>query len=243
MRLTRVYSAARLHSGERCVISGSAVNHLTRVLRLGVGSAVTLFDGTGGEYAARIESLAKGALHFAVGAHDATERESPLAVTLAQGVARGERMDWVIQKATELGVRSVVPLITERTVVRLDERQADKKSQHWRGIMISACEQCGRNRLPDLAAPVALREFLARPSLEGELRLLLSPAGALRIPTVTPRSKITLLIGPEGGLTAEERSAAVAREFLQVRLGPRILRTETAAIAALAALQQSFGDL
>ena len=157
MRLTRVYVDAPLASGKHCLVTGSAANHMVRVLRLAaVGAAITLFDGAGGEYAARIESLRKDAVRVEVGAHAALERESPLDVTLAQGVSRGERMDWVIQKATELGVRRIVPLITVRSVVRLDAQQAPKKLQHWRGIAVAACEQCGRNRLPELAAPARL---------------------------------------------------------------------------------------
>jgi len=243
VRLTRVYVEESLASGARHLISGGAANHMVRVLRLGVGAALTLFDGTGGEYAARIESLRKDAVLVDVGAHAAVERESPLDVTLAQGISRGERMDWVIQKATELGVRRIVPLITQRSVVRLDARQAEKKSQHWRGITIAACEQCGRNRLPELAAPADLQEFLGGEARGQGTRLLLSPAGSVSIGTIKSLQKITLLIGPEGGLAPEEADAAMAQGFVGVRLGPRILRTETAAIAALAALQQAFGDL
>jgi 16S rRNA (uracil1498-N3)-methyltransferase len=243
VRLTRVYVEEPLASGARCEISGGAANHMVRVLRLGVGAALTLFDGTGGEYAARIESLRKDAVVVEVGAHAAVERESPLAVTLAQGVSRGERMDWVIQKATELGVRRIVPLITQRSVVRLDARQAQKKSQHWRGISIAACEQCGRNRLPELAAPLDLQEFLGSEAHAQGARLLLSPAGSVRIGEIKSLQKLILLIGPEGGLAPEEGDVAMAQGFVAVRLGPRILRTETAAIAALAALQQAFGDL
>jgi 16S rRNA (uracil1498-N3)-methyltransferase len=243
VRLTRVFVEEPLASGGRCLISGGAANHMVRVLRLAIGAAVTLFDGAGGEYAARIESLRKDAVLIDVGAFAAVERESPLAVTLAQGISRGERMDWVIQKATELGVRRIVPLITQRSVVRLDARQAEKKSQHWRGITSAACEQCGRNRLPELSAPVDLKEFLGSEADAEGVRLLLSPAGSVRIGEIKSLQKLILLIGPEGGLAPEEGDAAMAQGFVGVRLGPRILRTETAAIAALAALQHAFGDL
>jgi 16S rRNA (uracil1498-N3)-methyltransferase len=232
-----------LTAGTRGLVSGSAANHIARVLRLGVGDALTLFDGQGGEYAARIEALKKDAVVVEVGAHAAIERESPLAVTLAQGVSRGERMDWVMQKATELGVRRIVPVFTDRSMVRLDAHQAPKKSQHWRGVIIAACEQCGRNRVPELAAPLDYHEFLGIAAPKDELRLLLSPTGALRIGAIKPVERITLLIGPEGGLAPDEGAAAIARGFVGVQLGPRILRTETAAIAALAALQREFGDL
>ncbi|HEY4873648.1 MAG TPA: 16S rRNA (uracil(1498)-N(3))-methyltransferase [Steroidobacteraceae bacterium] len=243
MRLTRVYVDAPLASGKHCLVTGSAANHMVRVLRLAVGAAITLFDGAGGEYAARIESLRKDAVRVEVGAHAALERESPLDVTLAQGVSRGERMDWVVQKATELGVRRIVPLITVRSVVRLDAQQAPKKLQHWRGIAVAACEQCGRNRLPELAAPLDFLEFLGGEVAADAMRLVLSPAGSLRIGAIKSPQKIILLIGPEGGLAPEEAEAAIDRGFTAVSLGPRILRTETAAIAALAALQQAFGDL
>jgi 16S rRNA (uracil1498-N3)-methyltransferase len=240
MRLTRVYVEAALTGGTRGLVSGNAANHIVRVLRLGVGDALTLFDGRGGEYAARIEALKKDAVEVAVGEHVAVERESPLAITLAQGVSRGERMDWVMQKATELGVQRIVPLITKRSVVRLDPGQAQKKLQHWRGIIIASCEQCGRNRLPELAAPRDLQEFLSSDAETAALRLLLSPRGTLRIAAINPTSTLTVLIGPEGGLAPEEAEAALAQGFLGVQLGPRILRTETAAIAAL---QQAIGDL
>jgi 16S rRNA (uracil1498-N3)-methyltransferase len=243
VRLTRIYTEEPLSTGARCLITGSAANHLVRVLRLGVGAAVTLFDGTGGEYAGRIESIKKDSVGVEVGAHAATERESPLAVTLAQGVSRGERMDWVVQKATELGVRCIAPLSTIRSMVRLDARQAQKKLQHWKAITVAACEQCGRNRLPQLAVPVDLMQFLSLDTAAAQMRVLLSPAGSLRLSAMKSAPSIILLIGPEGGLAPEEREAARAHGFAEMRLGPRVLRTETAAIAALAALQQAFGDL
>jgi 16S rRNA (uracil1498-N3)-methyltransferase len=243
VRLTRVYVEAALTGGTRGLVSGNAANHIARVLRLGVGDALTLFDGRGGEYASRIEGLRKDAVEVAVGEHVAIERESPLALTLAQGVSRGERMDWVMQKATELGVQRIVPLITKRSVVRLDPGQAQKKLQHWRGIIIASCEQCGRNRLPQLAAPRDLQEFLGSEATTGAMRLLLSPIGSLRIGAIKLVQKFTVLIGPEGGLAPEEAQAAIAQGFVGVQLGPRVLRTETAAIAALAALQQALGDL
>jgi 16S rRNA (uracil1498-N3)-methyltransferase len=232
-----------LQSGARCRIGGSAANHMLRVLRLGVGTAVTLFDGTGGEYSARIESVLKDSVIVEVGAHAAIERESPVHLSLAQGISRGERMDWVIQKATELGVQRIVPLITTRSVVRLDARQAQRKWQHWRGISVAACEQCGRNRLPELAAPLELRDFLSGEAAAAPLRLVLALTASRRIRELKRHERITLLVGPEGGLAEGEHAAALTSGFEPVYLGPRILRTETAAVAALAALQQAFGDL
>src|SRR5207248_2595080 len=169
-------------------------------------------------------------------------REGPRSLTLGQGVSRGERMDFVVQKATELGASSIVPLLTERSVVRLSAPQAARKLEHWRAIAVSACEQSGRNRLPKVLSPLPLADFL-RQSGSGP-RLLLSPTGSTRIQDVpTPVSSVTVLIGPEGGLADAEQSAALAAGFTAVRLGPRILRTETAAIAALTVLQREFGDL
>ncbi|TLY94764.1 MAG: 16S rRNA (uracil(1498)-N(3))-methyltransferase [Gammaproteobacteria bacterium] len=242
MRLTRVYLDAPLEAGGRVTLTDSAARHLTRVLRLRPGQALTLFNGGGGEYAATIEAVHGEKVEVAVGEAQAIERESPLSLTLAQGVSRGERMDFVVQKATELGASSIVPLLTERSVVRLSAPQAARKLEHWRAIAVSACEQSGRNRLPKVLSLIPLADFLTQ-SGSGS-RLLLSPTGSTRIQDVpTPVSSVTVLIGPEGGLADAEQSAALAAGFTAVRLGPRILRTETAAIAALTVLQREFGDL
>jgi 16S rRNA (uracil1498-N3)-methyltransferase len=241
VRLTRVYVEEALAPGRPCTIDGTAVNHISRVLRLRDGDALTLFDGRGGEYTARITGFRKNAVQVDVQEHRAIERESALDLTLVQGVSRGERMDWVMQKATELGVRRIVPVLTERTVVRLDDRQGEKKLQHWRAIVIAACEQCGRNRVPEVSAPLGLYETLLTLDAAAT-RVLLSPSGKLRVRDLPRPVKVTLLIGPEGGLADNEEYAAVTAGFQQVQLGPRILRTETAALAALAALQHDFGD-
>jgi len=210
MRLTRVYVEAPLESGAQVTLSGGAAGHLTRVLRLGPGAAVTLFNGQGGEYLASIERVHGARVTVAVGAHQPIERESPFPLTLAQGVSRGERMDLVVQKATELGVARLVPVLTERSIVRLDEEQSERKSSHWRAIAIAACEPSATRRIEDVPRPAG---------------------GA------------TVLIGPEGGLSDEEQAAAQAAGFTAVNLGPRVLRTETAAIATLTLLQREFGDL
>jgi len=247
MRLTRVYVDAPLTAGKHLTVEGSAANHITRVLRLRTGDTLTLFDGRGGEYAARIEEFRKDSVVVAVDEPRALERESPLSLTLAQGISRGERMDWIIQKATELGASRIVPVFTERSVVRLDARQAEKKVQHWRGIAVAACEQSGRNRIPDVAAPLDFFEFVGSDtpgSEQSATRVLLSPTGKLRIADLGEIGMgITVLIGPEGGLTESEQEAAIAAGFKPVRMGPRVLRTETAAIAALAIIQRDFGDL
>src|ERR1700722_2503475 len=243
MRLTRVYVEAPVTAGKRVVVEGSAVNHITRVLRLRSGDALTVFDGSGGEFGARIEEFRKDAVVVAGEEHRPLDRESPLTLTLAQGISRGERMDWIIQKATELGASKIVPLFTKRSMVRLDERQAERKIQHWRAIAVAACEQCGRNKVPELVTPIDFFDVLPADS-SGATRLLLSPTGDLRIEDLQDTAKaITVLIGPEGGLDDVEQEAALAAGFKAVRLGPRVLRTETAAIAALTIIQHHFGDL
>jgi 16S rRNA (uracil1498-N3)-methyltransferase len=243
MRLTRVYVDAALEPGEHLTLSGSAAGHLTRVLRLRPGAALTVFNGRGGEYTASIERAQGNEVTVAVGEHQPLERESPFRLTLAQGVSRGERMDLVVQKATELGVARLVPVLTERSIVRLDEEQSDRKSSHWRAIAIAACEQSGRNRLPEVTLPARLGEFL-RSSPTDDTKLLLSLEATQRMEDVPrPQCGATVLIGPEGGLSEGEQQSALAKGFVAVRLGPRVLRTETAAIAALTLLQREFGDL
>lgn len=245
MRLTRLYVAQTLTTGRTLTLAGSAASHLTRVLRARAGEPLILFNGEGGEYAARILGQAGGKVTVEVGVHEASERESPLMLTLAQGVARGERMDLVVQKATELGVARLVPILSERSVVRLTAAQAQRKLEHWRAVAVAACEQSGRNRLPQIAAPQALHEFLAaeRATEAASLRVLLCPDGARQLSELPRSSSASVLVGPEGGLTAEERERALAAGFLALRLGPRVLRTETAALAAVALVQRELGDL
>ena len=242
MRLTRVYVEEPLSAGRSCDIKGSAANHIMRVLRLRDGDALTLFDSHGGEYGARITGFRKDSVQVEVQEHRDVERESLLHLTLAQGISRGERMDWVMQKATELGVARIVPVITERTMVKLDERQSVRKVEHWRAIVIAACEQSGRNRVPEVAPPCAFHELLRKGDADGQ-KLLLSPTGDLSARDLALTGRALLLVGPEGGLSPDERDAAVSDGFRQVRMGPRVLRTETAAIAALTILQHDYGDL
>ncbi len=245
MRLTRVHVEEPLAPDSRVVLGGAPANHIRRVLRLAPGDELTVFDGRGGEYPARIEGIRKDTVIVALGSHAAVQRESPLSITLAQGVSRGERMDLVVQKATELGVQRLVPVLTERTVVRLDAAQADSRMRHWRAVAVGACEQCGRNTLPEIAPALGLAEFLRSlgPLEPRGVRLVLSPGGELRIRDLEAAHAWVLLIGPEGGLSEPERRAAAEAGFRALSLGPRVLRTETAAIAALAALQERLGDL
>jgi 16S rRNA (uracil1498-N3)-methyltransferase len=224
-------------------LPGQAGEHLTRVLRLQEGAALTLFDGTGGEYAAKLGAKHGKAVMAQVLAHDPVDRESPLSITLLQGVARGERMDLIVQKATELGVTRIVPVLAERSVVRVDAKQRARKQEHWQAVAISACEQCGRNRIPLVDEPVLLGDALARVSKDAA-RVLLAADGAQALTAAAggSRTSIALLIGPEGGLADAERQFALANGFMGCQLGPRILRTETAGLAALAVLQAIAGD-
>ncbi len=242
MRLNRVHVDAELQTGRQVSVEGSAGNHIARVLRLRVGDPLTLFNGRGGEYAGSIEAIRRDTVLVEVREYRNIERESALHLTLAQGISRGERMDWVVQKATELGVSRIAPVFTERSVVQLDDKQALRKIQHWKSIAVAACEQCGRNRIPEVDLPVSVFELLERRTRE-DAALLLSPAAAQGIAEATAGSAITVLIGPEGGLSDIEQETAVRAGFTPVRLGPRILRTETAAVCALTLLQQKLGDL
>jgi 16S rRNA (uracil1498-N3)-methyltransferase len=243
MRLIRVHVAAPLAPGARVRLPHDAAAHVTRVLRLGVGDALTLFNGDGADYPARISALVRGAVEAEVTGRADARAESPLPVTLVQGIARAERMDLVLQKATELGVAAVVPVAAARSVVRLDAGSRGRKLEHWRGIAIAACEQCGRARVPEVATPRTLGEFLAKPA-RARMRILLAPGADLSLGTAARGAEsVELLVGPEGGLEDGERRAALAAGFLACRLGPRVLRSETAAIAAIAVLQAAAGDL
>jgi 16S rRNA (uracil1498-N3)-methyltransferase len=242
MRLNRVHAEVPVGGRVQLELTGTAAHHIARVLRLRVGEPLILFDDAGGEYAATVAALLRHTVRVTVGDFLPVDRESPLHVTLAQGISRGERMDIVVQKATELGVKRIVPVATERTIVRLNAAQAANRLRHWRAIAIAACEQCGRNKLPEITPPMTLQEFLVSGHPQG-LRLVLSPNGGLKARDLPARSAATLLIGPEGGLSDAEHGAALAAQFQGLSLGPRILRTETAALAALAVIQQQLGDL
>ncbi len=243
MRLIRVHVDGALSPGAQVRLEAAAAAHVTRVLRLGVGDAVTLFNGDGADYPARISAVGRGTVEAEVTGRNAARAESPLAVTLVQGIARTERMNLVLQKATELGVATIRPVATARSVVRLDAAGGARKLEHWRGIAIAACEQCGRARVPEVAEPVTLAAHLAAPTRAAR-RLLLTPEAESSLAAgASGADSIELLVGPEGGLDEGEREAALAAGYRACRLGPRILRSETAAIAALAVLQSVAGDL
>jgi len=238
----RFFCSPPLAEGTEIALSSGAVHHALRVLRLKAGDAVTLFDGEGGEFAAELAHASSRALAVRVFEHRAIERESPLAVTLVQGLAAADRMDYVVQKAVELGAAAIVPVTAARSVARLDGARAARRAEHWRQIAIAACEQSGRNRLPQLCAPQDLAQWLRAPS-PAQLRLLLATDAAGSLDDLTkPTGAVELLVGPEGGFTAEELASALAAGFRAVRLGPRVLRTETAGAAMLAAMNALWGD-
>jgi 16S rRNA (uracil1498-N3)-methyltransferase len=242
MSLRRIFSDRTLLSGRSVSLSGDAANHVLRVLRLRTGDPLVVFDGTGTDYEGEITGVTRDEVIVRVGAGRDVGRESPLSLTLLQGVCRGPRMDTVIQKATELGVTRIQPVLTERSVVRLDEHRAGRKQEHWRRVAVAAAEQCGRSRVPEVDEPRQLEE--AVPQSTGlATRFLLDPDGASLRALGPPSSPAGLLVGPEGGLTEAERRLASDFGFTAVRLGPRILRTETAPLAALALLQYLAGDL
>jgi 16S rRNA (uracil1498-N3)-methyltransferase len=242
VRLNRVYVDAALLPGSVADLPAAAALHLAKVLRARSGDGLVLFSGDGREFAAVIESVRGSRVTVAVGEAREVDRESPLAVTLVQCVARADRMDVIVQKATEMGVARIVPVLSRRGVVRLDAAQADAKAAHWRAIAVSACEQCGRNRLPQIAAPRRLIDYLGEPAPRVP-RLVLEPQSAAPQPPGDIGSAVEIAIGPEGGFDDAELDAFRVCGFSPVRLGPRVLRTETAAIAALAWLQSRYGDL
>jgi len=244
MRTTRIHVDLELSAGQELLLPAAQSAHLLRVLRLRPGATLTLFNGRGGEYAASLVSADKSGARVGVSAHDPVERESALQLTLLQGVARGARMDFIIQKATELGVQRIVPLLCEFSVVRLDGAELQRRTDHWRGVAIAACEQCGRNRVPLVESGASFEAARQGEDAAGELRLMLLPQARDSLAALTPGLRAaTLLVGPEGGLSHREQLLAQRGGFRACRLGPRILRAETAPLAALAALQAMAGDL
>jgi len=239
-RAPRFYCETTLSPGATVSLPERAARHVA-ALRLRPGDAVVLFNGDGHESAATLTGIGKRGAAAFVRERRAVDRESPLEVHLAQGVCAGDRMDLVLQKATELGVASIQPLATARSVVRLSSERQERRETHWQNVAVAACEQCGRNRIPEVKPRVEFGEFLGRLSGEGT-RMLLAPDGDATIRALAPRAPVTVLIGPEGGLAPEERELAARAGFSAVRFGPRILRTETAPLAALAALQAWYGD-
>ncbi|MEB2327599.1 MAG: 16S rRNA (uracil(1498)-N(3))-methyltransferase [Pseudomonas sp.] len=237
MRLSRFFIDAPLALGSHA-LPETAAHYIGRVLRLSNGSAVQLFDGSGQEYLGELVEVGKKQVRVELRQQLAGLPESPLQIHLGQGLSRGERMDWAIQKATELGVAQITPLISERCEVRLNDERADKRLAHWRQIAISACEQCGRSVVPTIHPPQQLGDWLP---VEAELKLVLHPVAAPLTSHAQPRT-LAFLIGPEGGLSEHEVEQAQQAGFQAARLGPRVLRTETAPVVALSVAQQLWGD-
>ena len=202
-----------------------------------------LFNGKGGEVNAEVQAITKHRVLLRIGQWEAREAEPPVAVTLVQGLSARERMDFTIQKAVELGVAEIFPVETRRSVMRLAHERAERRVEHWQNLVISACEQCGRNRVPTVHPVSQLPDWLgAHPAAQSELRLILSASASMRLQDLRPGERVTLMAGPEGGFAPEELAMTTACAFTAVRLGPRILRTETAALAALAAIHALWGD-
>ena len=234
--MPRFYCATALATGQSLDLPAGAARHV-QVLRLQPGAAITLFDGRGGEFEAVVEHMGRSDVRVQIGAHLSLEREAPREVHLAVGMPANERMDWLVEKATELGATGIQPLIAERSVLKLNGERAQKKRAHWQGIAIAACEQCGRNRVPAIHEVMDMARWLAVPQGQ-EVRLVLSLAAQAQplSEAATGGAPVLILSGPEGGLAAHEEQAALAQGFQPASLGPRVLRAETAPLAALAAL-------
>ena len=254
MRLSRVFVDGALQSGSVVELAKDTASHLAKVLRARSGDEIVLFNGDGREYAGVVETVRGSRVSAAIGAARPTDRESPFPITLLQCVPRGDRMDFIVQKATELGVARIVPVLSQRSVVRLDDAQAASKQSHWHAVAVSACEQCGRNRLPGVEVPRPLLSYLgALPQASAQaLRLILEPdrerqprGGEPAFDRTGPRpvAGAAIAIGPEGGFAPEEFDAFELSAFARLGLGPRVLRTETAAIAAIVVLQARYGDM
>ena len=238
--MMRFHVALPLAAPGEIPLPEDVAHHLVRVLRCATGARFQVFNGEGGAFEAELLEAGRKSATARLLAHLPDDCESPLPTHLGQVMSKGDRMDYAIQKATELGVTEITPLVSERCELRLrGEERADRKIEHWRRVAVSACEQCGRNRLPVIHAPQALADWVAASA--ADLRLVLAPATAGSLPAVAPAS-IALLVGPEGGLTAAEAALAGQHGFRPWQLGPRVLRTETAPVAALAILQSRFGD-
>lgn len=243
MRVPRIYLPVPLSAGASIPLPSAAFKHVVRVLRLKSGAALTLFNGTGGEFQAVLDTVTRHAATVRIDTFIAREVESSLPVLLVQGVSRGERMDYTLQKAVELGVTAILPVLTAHSVVNLEAERLCNRLYHWRSVVVNACEQCGRNRLPALLEPLSLTDWLQAGHRQNP-GLVLDPLARQALRDITrPAGSVSLLIGPEGGLSRAEIALAEATGFTAVRLGPRIMRTETVGLAALTAVQVLWGDL
>jgi 16S rRNA (uracil1498-N3)-methyltransferase len=242
MRIVRVYTDQPLPPHSNINLPEAVSHHLSRVLRLRIGEALHVFNGRGGRHEARIVSIGKRQVEVELLVFKEEERESNLDILLAQGISRGQRMDYAIQKAVELGVKRIVPILTGHGNVSLKDERIESRLRHWEGIVIHACEQCGRNQLPTLSPPISFNDWLAQDT--NSLRLILDPESDHSLGDIPePGGALSLLCGPEGGFSRDEVQIALRKGYTGVRLGPRVLRTETAAVAALSACQILWGDL
>lgn len=242
MSTPRFYSPEKLSPGSLIKLTDNAAIHASRALRMKVGDHAVLFNGDGNDYLCTLTFMSKSEVSAKVKSMLANGSESPLDVTLIQAISSGDRMDFTIQKAVELGVNVIQPISSQRSVVKLTGDRAEKRREHWQNVVISACEQSGRAVVPEVAAATSLPQWLGQ-SQSAELRIILSPHASQSLHDLKkPAGKIQLLIGAEGGLTEDEINLATTHQFIPVRLGNRILRTETAALTAIAALQTRWGD-
>ena len=244
MRLTRVYVDAPLGVGLLVELPEHVNGHLVRVLRLREGDPCVLFNGDGHDYEGRITNIGKRGVQAEIVSTRRIDNESPLSITLLQGIARGEKMDLILQKATELGVTRIIPVHSERSAVKLEGARAAKRLAHWRGVVASACEQSGRAVLPDVSEPAPLMQAVAEAGLPAD-RYILSPLAQTGIASMAAPAggQLLIAVGPEGGWSARDLLSLEGEGFSGIKLGPRILRTETAGLAAIAALQMRWGDL
>ena len=239
--MARIFCDTRLGPGAQLTLAPDAAQHVSRALRLKAGDGLTVFDGSGGEYEATIQRIDRGRVDVKLGAFRDVEREARFEVGLVQGLPEaGDKMDWIIQKAVELGIAWIQPLVCDRSVVRLSGDRAERRQAHWRRVAIAACEQSGRNRIPDVRPTLAFMAWLAEPA--SVTRWLLAPGAAALAAHAPPSGPLELVVGPEGGLSERETELALSRGCEPLALGPRVLRTETAPLAALAAIHALWGD-
>ena len=242
MRISRVFVDQPLRPGATVTLDEAAARYVNQVLRLKRGQVVTLFNGDGGEFNASFLEVSRRTVKAGVESHVAIERESPLSLHLGHGLAKGERMDVAIQKAVELGASSITALNTERSVVKLSGERLERRVAHWRSIAIHACQQCGRNRIPRIGSPVDLESWVQAD--QSDVRVLLTPTGTRSLGELElSGNSVSLLVGPEGGMTEREENTSIDRGFIPIRIGTRVLRTETASVAGLTAIQLKWGDL
>ena len=240
----RLFVSSALINDTEIELDGDQARYLSRALRARVGDRLNLFDGNGAEWTAAILQISKNTVTLRIDDSHEAGTESPLRVHLVQGISRGERMDFVVQKATELGVKRITPVLTEYSMVKLDGSRAEKRRDHWQRIATSASEQSGRVRLPLIDTPIPLKNWLGDKPQRIDTELILKPGAAATLPSLRPQeTTICVLVGAEGGFSDSEYEDAEISGFKAVSLGPRVLRTETAAIATLAMLQSLWGDL